>query len=73
MPYSTIEKLPPNLQRVLPKHAQEIYLAAFNNAWNEYVDRGGKRDSLAHRVAWSVVKKSYEKTPSGEWIKKAPD
>jgi cation transport regulator len=51
---------------VLPEHAQEIYLAAFNNAWSEYKaekDRRGddSRESVAHKVAWSAVKQSYEK------------
>ena len=43
MPYDTLEDLPDNVRNVLPKHAQEIYQAAFNNAWDEYkpADRKG--------------------------------
>jgi cation transport regulator len=52
----------------LPLHAQEIYLAAFNNAWTEYQSRGVEQpEQTAHRVAWAAVKRKYRK--SGErWI-----
>ncbi|MEQ8193049.1 MAG: ChaB family protein, partial [Rhodospirillales bacterium] len=58
----------------LPKHAQEIYQAAFNNAWDQYKSakdrRGGSREETAHRVAWAAVKDQYEK--KGErWVKRA--
>jgi cation transport regulator len=68
MPYSTVHDLPEKVRRVLPEHAQEIYLAAFNNAWTEYADRVD-RDGVAHRVAWAAVKKIYEKAPGGEWVR----
>lgn len=74
MPYKSIEDLPGSVTGPLPKHAQEIYLAAFNNAWDEYAkaeDRRGddSREQVAHKVAWSAVKQTYEK--SGErWVKK---
>ncbi len=66
MPYDTLEELPEPVRNVLPKHAQEIYQAAFNNAWKQYKkpeDRQGDddRETVAHKVAWSAVKKSYEK------------
>ena len=48
----------------LPRHAQEIYQAAFNSAWDEY----GQDEERAHRVAWGAVKNKYEKNEeSGEW------
>lgn len=49
-------------------HAQEIYLAAFNNAWEEYAERED-REVVAHKVAWSAVKKQYVKFGK-EWVKK---
>ena len=66
MPYDTLQDLPESVQNVLPKHAQEIYRAAFNNAWDEYEDpderRGdASREETAHKVAWAAVKKEYEK------------
>ncbi|HSA59153.1 MAG TPA: ChaB family protein [bacterium] len=68
MPYSTIDGLPERVRRALPEHAQEIYLAAFNNAWGQYADRAD-RDQVAHRVAWTAVKKIYEKGPGGAWVR----
>ena len=51
----------------LPAHAQDIYREAFNHAWQEYAspeERRGdaSREETAHKVAWSAVKKKYEKT-----------
>ena len=43
MPYKTISSLPDSVKNHLPKHAQEIYLAAFNNAWEQYRDPEGRR------------------------------
>ena len=36
MPYSKLTDLPEDVQNVLPKHAQEIYRAAFNSAEEQY-------------------------------------
>ena len=74
MPYKTIDSLPDSVQEHLPKHAQEIYLAAFNNAWEEYrdpKDRRGKasQEEVAHKVAWAAVKQQYEKKDD-KWQRK---
>lgn len=70
MPYSNLKDLPENIRANLPQHAQEIYLAAFNNAWDEY----SHDEERAYRVAWSAVKKNYVKDKSkGEWIAKDKD
>jgi cation transport regulator len=48
----------------LPRHAQEIYQAAYNSAWDEY-DHDEER---AHRVAWAAVKRRYVKNEqTGDW------
>jgi cation transport regulator len=44
---------------------QEIFLAAFNNANEEY-----KEEETAFKVAWSAVKRDYEKGEDGNWHKK---
>lgn len=74
MPYRTISDLPESIRAHLPRHAQEIYLAAFNHAWQEYKDPASRRDSssreeVAHKVAWAAVKHSYEKH-GDKWQKK---
>jgi len=75
MPYSSKNELPESVKNVLPSHAQDIYKEAFNNAYDEYKDpkdrRGGEdREEVAHKVAWSAVKKKYEKTDDGKWHEK---
>lgn len=67
MPYKSISELPESVRNVLPKHAQEIYKEAFNSAYDQYdtpEERRGNesREEVAHKVAWSAVKKAgYEK------------
>lgn len=75
MPYQTNADLPESVKDHLPEHAQDIYRAAFNSAWEEYADpakRQGDRsqEETAHAVAWNAVEKEYEKDGNGEWIKK---
>ena len=64
MPYQRVNDLPDSVKVALPEHAQEIYRAAFNSAWDEY----HHDDSRAHRVAWAAVEKKYHKDEkSGKW------
>lgn len=76
MPYREVGELPRSVQDNLPKHAQEIYLTAYNNAAEQYADAEKRRgdasqEEVAHRVAWAAVKKKYRKDrQSGEWVPK---
>ncbi len=64
MPYDHVTDLPDSVRDNLPEHAQEIYRAAFNNAWKEYHED----EARAHRVAWAAVKEKYEKSDkTGKW------
>ena len=67
MPYVTTSDLPPAVRR-LPPHAQEIFLSAFNSAWQSYAGQGPhEQEEIAFRVAWAAVKKRYRK--QGEtWV-----
>jgi cation transport regulator len=72
MPYSSVNDLPDNVRNPLPAHAQEIFVEAFNNAYDEYKNpedrkQGGDREDVARRVAWSAVKNKYEKGDDGKW------
>jgi cation transport regulator len=74
MPYDSVKDLPESVRDNLPKHAQEVYIAAFNNAWEEYKEAedrrdGASREEVSHKVAWSAVKKKYEKK-NGKWKSK---
>jgi cation transport regulator len=68
MPYAANEDLPPAIRRHLPPHAQDIFRAAFNSAWETYGAREPwRREEIAHRIAWSAVKRRYRKVGS-EWV-----
>lgn len=72
MPYSSTHELPDGVKNVLPSHAQDIYKEAFNSAYEEYKDPADRRghedkEEVAHKVAWSAVKKKYEKDEAGKW------
>ena len=66
MPYASNDDLPERIQRRLPQHAQSIYREAFNHAYRAY---GPALERVAHRVAWSAVKRKYQKV-EGEWIRR---
>ncbi|TVP61214.1 MAG: cation transporter [Nodularia sp. (in: Bacteria)] len=65
MPYQHLEDLPDLVKENLPKHGQEIFQAAFNSAEEQY-----EEEERAFRVAWSAVKRGYEKGEDGKWHKK---
>lgn len=76
MPYKSNSELPDSVRNVLPDHAQDIYREAFNNAYNEYQDPSDRRgdtdrEEAAHKVAWSAVKRKYEKGENGRWHQKS--
>ena len=66
MPYRATDDLPPAVRDHLPAHAQEIFVAAFNAAWDAHA---GDPDVevIAFRIAWAAVKRSYRKSGS-VWV-----
>ena len=60
-----ITQLPAGVKNNLPKHAQEIYKAAFNSAEEQYGEEG-----RAHATAWGAVEQKYEKDENGNWVEK---
>jgi len=75
MPYKKLTDLPTKIKKHLPKHAQEIFKEAYNNAEKQYDDPkkrrvGSSKDETTNKVAWSAVKKEYEKGSDGNWHKK---
>jgi len=66
MPYATNDDLPPPVRHVLPSHAQDIYRAAFNHAFDRY---DGDEDR-ARRIAWAAVERRYEKA-GNVWVGKS--
>jgi cation transport regulator len=66
MPYRSTKDLPPQVTKPLPHHGEEIFVASFNRALQQYRD-----EDRARKVAWSAVKRVYQKHPdTGEWVKK---
>jgi len=74
MPYKTKKELPKRVKNNLPKGAQTIFKKAFNNAYKNYKKKSKRqgsssREETANRVAWSAVKKKYQKK-GNKWVKK---
>jgi cation transport regulator len=65
MPYDNLSDLPDSVRNNLPKHAQEIYRAAYNSAENQYGE-----ESRPHRVAWNAIENKYEKNDKGNRVQK---
>ena len=66
MPYLSTDDLPHAIRAHLPPHAQDIFLAAFNNAWGAH-GHDPEIEAIAHRIAWAAVKRRYRK--SGDvWV-----
>ncbi|WP_131668831.1 ChaB family protein [Psychrobacter pygoscelis] len=67
MPYDKLSDLPEQVTANLPKHGQEIFLAAFNSASEQYDD-----ESRWFATAWAAVENVYQKNDDGKWVKR-PD
>jgi cation transport regulator ChaB len=65
MPY-TMENAPDAI-KALPPHAQEIWVAAYNSAHEQYNGDEGKSNA----TAWAAVGTTYEKRDDGAWHLKA--
>jgi cation transport regulator len=63
MPYASNADLPDSVRAHLPPHAQDIFRAAYNHAF----DGHGGDEGIAFRIAWAAVKRSYEKV-DGVWM-----
>jgi cation transport regulator len=58
MPYAVKDDLEPSVRGHLPSHAQDIFRAAFNNAFDVHFD-DPEREEIAFRIAWAQVKRKY--------------
>ena len=68
MPYASNRDLPISIRSHLPIHAQDIFRAAFNSAWESYGAREpDRREEVAHRIAWAAVKRRYRKRGE-DWV-----
>jgi cation transport regulator len=67
MPYATNSDLPDRIHKYLPRHAQDIFRATFNNAYERY---GPANEARAFRIAWAAVKRSYVQRSAGIWVRR---
>ena len=67
MPYTVSN--PPEAVKGLPKYAIEIFVAAYNSAYEQYKDRGDQREILANQTAWAAVKMKFKKS-GDKWVAK---
>ncbi len=67
MPYVSSDQLPSSVRHHLPTAAQTVYRQAFNHARKTYA-RDARREEIAHRVAWSAVKRRFQKATDGLWV-----
>ncbi|MBK1988627.1 ChaB family protein [Sphaerospermopsis aphanizomenoides BCCUSP55] len=63
-----INELPQDIKAILPEHAQQIFVAAFNAAQSNGMN---EEDTL--EVAWSSVNNEYEPDREGNWHRKPDD
>jgi cation transport regulator len=67
MPYATNTDLPAAVRKYLPRHAQDTYRAAFNDAYAHY---GPNREAIAHRIAWAAIKRRYVQRAARIWSRR---
>ncbi len=65
MPYRLNSDLPLSVRKHLPEHAQDIYRAAFNQAWRAHAGEAD-REQRAHLIAWAAVKRTHVRA-DGDW------
>ncbi len=71
MPYNSLADLPDSVKSVLPTHAQEIYFAAFNSAYEGTCKDREDKDACCASIAWAAVKNDYVQGEGGMWKKKS--
>ncbi len=60
----------------LPKHAEEVYRKAYDDAVKQYEKPGNRRrrvclDEAAHKIAWAAIMREYViDYHTGEWKRK---
>lgn len=65
MPWSSNSELPSGVRSALPSAAQTVFRTVANQALS-----GGSSEESAIRMAWGAVKRTWEKNPAGEWVRK---
>ena len=72
MSYEDLPDLPEDLRDELPRHAQEIYQAAYNRVYETSMASGEDHDAqsiaeTAHKAALLAVEMEYQKDEQSRW------
>ncbi|HAW49714.1 TPA: hypothetical protein DCX16_02020 [bacterium] len=69
MPYRSVKELPEGV-KALPVEGQELWMKAFNSAFENWdKDKTDfSQESYAFAVAWAAIKKKYRQKPDGSWV-----
>ncbi|MEJ2211488.1 MAG: ChaB family protein [Anaerolineae bacterium] len=74
MPYEKKSDLPKTLRETMPEEAQDVYIQAYNEAFEQYQERQGGdagQDAVAHRNAMHTVNQEFAHDPeTGKWYRK---
>jgi cation transport regulator len=75
--YENKSDLPKTLREYLPEDLQELYLKAYQRAWEQYEDyQGGDvgREAVAHRDAMMAIEHKYTyHEDTGKWYAKGEE
>lgn len=63
MTYKQLEDLPAEVTEKLPKHGQQLFMAAEDASSEDGMD-----DKNATQVAWNSLKNSYQQDKDGNWV-----
>jgi cation transport regulator len=73
MSYQSRDELPEIIRDILSPEAQDVYIDAYNAAWQTYEESTVQtldRQSVAHRVAWDAVNREFvHDTQRGIWYR----
>jgi cation transport regulator len=70
MRYENRSDLPRTIRDVLPEPGQDIYLRAYQKAWDMYTEGQGylSRDVMAHQQGWTALQHEYvQDQGTGKW------
>jgi len=77
MKYENKSDLPETLRDILPEEAQDIYLEAYKDAWEDHQEEQAgdlSRASVAHQQGWAAVKREFvQNEETGEWHRKGEE
>lgn len=73
MYYQNLSDLPQDVQETLPEAGQQLYMGAFNDAWQRYDPESDSSEAskhdVVHREAWAIVEEAYVRE-GNRWVQR---